>query len=600
MFKDNSTEKIKHQLKEKIQFYLNENLPKRQGFFLQAEPVERPVRNYSEPKKKEDAGGIRGAIAQYAPMLVTTVAPLLISGVKTKLTQKIAAKASKTTAIKTARTINEDGPKRQGSSEQQTSGGAAFQRPQIGGGAASAGDGGGVMGTVGTIATQAPTAIMLAQMARKKAAEKAAQKLIEKGTEKVVEQGTKEVVKRGSVQAVKRVGGEVVKRVGTEVVKRVGTEAIKVGLRTAATTALQGVGASSVAAVAGTAVAGAAIGTAAAYGVNRGIDALMGSKPGEGLADRQFETDTYNPSKIWQGIVSLKGGYGKENDEMMATEVGNDLASAKQEFRDDERGQNLRAGKAEEKAAGDKFDREYLAKAGNTKEGLEAIKNGTPNPDSGSANGSAEGKQEQNINFMYGADSGNVRTRGGSVNITSTQDQDYKGTDNAEQHRKFNIKVKNDAAPMVAGSEPDSPLNMMLQDQATNRQGYVKLGDVNIDSEQTQGIKYNDPSVKFDAQQASPAAAPTAAATVAPIARQKGTGPSADTLTDAAQGSREIVTTTAAPTPAPTPAPTTAPTAAPTAAPIDPRVIKMKKDRELLAAQGKTKGVIINGVVQPD
>ena len=546
MFKDNSTEKIKHQLKEKIQFYLNENLPKRQGFSLQPEPVEKPVRNYSEPEKKEDAGGIGSVVAQYAPMVAMMAAPSMIGAIKTKLTKKIAAKTLQTTAIKTARTINEDGPKRQGSSEQQTSGGAAFQRPQIGGGAASAGDGGGVMGTVGTIATQAPTAIMLAQMARKKAAEKAAQKLIEKGTEKVVEQGTKEVVKRGSVQAVKRVGGEAVKRVGTEVVKRVGAEAIKVGLRTAATTALQGVGASSVAAVAGTAVAGAAIGTAAAYGVNRGIDALVGSKPGEGLADRQFETDTYNLSNIWQGIVSLKGGYGKENDEMMATEVGNDLASAKQEFRDDERGQNLRAGKAEEKAAGDKFDREYLAKAGNTKEGLEAIKNGNPNPDSGSTNGSAKGKQEQNINFMYGADSGNVRTRGGSVNITSTQDQDYKGTDNAEQHRKFNIKVKNDAAPMVAGSDPDSPLNMMLQDQATNRQGYVKLGDVNIDSEQTQGIKYNDPSVKFNAQQASPGAAPTAAATVAPIARQKGTGPSADTLTDAAEKLRQAggVTTT--------------------------------------------------------
>ena len=581
MFKDNSTEKIKHQLKEKIQFYLNENLPKRQGFSLQPEPVERSVRNYSEPKKKEDAGGIGGVIAQYAPMLVTTVATLLISGVKTKLTQKIAAKASKT--------INEDGPRRQGSSEQQASGGAAFQRPQIGGGAASAGDGGGVMGAVGTIANQAPTAIMLAQMARKKAAEKAAQKLIEKGTEKVVEQGTKEVVKRGSVQAVKRVGTEVVKRVGTEVVKRVGTEAIKVGLRTAATTALQGVGASSVAAVAGTAAAGAAIGTAAAYGVNRGIDSLMGSKPGEGLADRQFEGETYNPLKIAQGIGSLG-----RSDEMIQRDTKIEAASAKADFEADGRGQHVRDADAEAKRITDKFDADFLAKAGNTKEGLEAIKNGTSA--NSSVTDSSKGKQEQNINFMYGADSGNVRTRGGSVNITSTQDQDYKGTDNAEQHRKFNIKVKNDAAPMVAGSDPDSPLNMMLQDQATNRQGYVKLGDVNIDSEQTQGIKYNDPSVKFNAQQASPGSAPTAAATAAPIARQKGTGPSADTLTDAAQGSREIVTTTAAPTPAPTPAPT----AAPTAAPIDPRVIKMKKDRELLAAQGKTKGVIINGVVQPD
>lgn len=584
MFKDNSTEKIKHQLKEKIHFYLNENLPKRQGFSLQPEPVEKPVRNYPEPKKKEDAGGIGGVIAQYAPMVAMMAAPSMIDAIKTKLTQKIAAKASKT--------INEDGPRRQGSSEQQGSAGAAFQRPQIGGGAASAGDGGGVMGTVGTIATQAPTAIMLAQMARKKAAEKAAQKIIEKGTEKVVEQGTKEVVKRGAVQAVKRVGGEAVKRVGTEVVKRVGIEAIKVGVRTAATTALQGVGASSVAAVAGTAIAGAAIGTGAAYAVNRGIDSLMGSKPGEGLADRQFEGETYNPLKIAQGIGSLG-----RSDEMIQRDTKIEAASAKADFEADGRGQNMRDADAEAKRITDKFDADFLAKSG-TEDGLKALQNGTSA--NGSVTDSSKGKQEQNINFMYGADSGNVRTRGGSVNITSTQDQDYKGIDNGEQRRKFNIKVKNDAVPIAAGSDPNSPLNMMLQNQATNRQGYVKLGDVNIDSEQIQGKKYNDSSVKFDTQQASPGAASTAATTAAPIARQKGTGPSADALTDAAQESREIVTTTAAPTPAPTPAPTVAPTAAPTAAQIDPRVIKMKKDRELLAAAGKTKGVIINGVVQPD
>jgi len=56
---------------------------------------------------------------------------------------------------------------------------------------------------------------------------------------------------------------------------------------------------------AGTALAGVAIGTAGAYGINKGIDYWTGARKGEGLADRQFEWDTYNPVKIWQGGIAV-------------------------------------------------------------------------------------------------------------------------------------------------------------------------------------------------------------------------------------------------------------------------------------------------------
>jgi hypothetical protein len=121
-----------------------------------------------------------------------------------------------------------------------------------------------------------------------------------------------------------------------------------------------------------------------------------------------------------------------------------------------------------------------------------------------------------------------------------------------EQNQEVGIEVKNAAVPRVEGSNPDSLLNRKMQELATRRQGYIKLGKVNID-----------------------------------VNQQQGTGPSADTLTGASQGSRGTATPTATETGTPPKTP-------------DPRVVKMKKDRDLLAAQGKTQGVVINGVVQSD
>ena len=197
------------------------------------------------------------------------------------------------------------------------------------------------------------------------------------------------------------------------------------------------------------------------------------------------------------------------------------------------RGQAMRDADAEAKKITDKFDA-----------GLKAAQNGT----------SAGGKQEQNQTLKITAGSGNTRVQGGSITFTSKQDQSMKGIDPRspgydEQNREVSIEVRNAAVPRVEGSKSDSLLNKKMQELATRRQGYIKLGDVNITDSQRQG-----------------------------------TGPSADTLTGAAQGSRGTAT----------------PTATPTGTPLDPTVIRMKKERDLLAAQGKTKGVIINGVVQSD
>ena len=211
------------------------------------------------------------------------------------------------------------------------------------------------------------------------------------------------------------------------------------------------------------------------------------------------------------------------------------------------RGQAIRDADAEAKKITDKFDADFLAKGG-TEQGLKAAQDGT------SADGSVEvkqeQKQEQNIDLKVTAESGNTRVKGGSVTLTSGQSQSMKGIDPRspgydEQNQDVSLEVKNAVVPRVEGSKSDSLLNRKMQELATRRQGYIKLGKVDID-----------------------------------VNQQQGTGPSADTLTGAAQGSRG--------------------TATPTATPIDPRVIRMKKERDLLAAQGKTQGVIINGVVQSD
>ena len=123
-------------------------------------------------------------------------------------------------------------------------------------------------------------------------------------------------------------------------------------------------------------------------------------------------------------------------------------------------------------------------------------------------NGSVEREQEQNQTLKITAGSGNTRVQGGSITFTSKQDQSMKGIDPRspgydEQNREVSIEVRNAAVPRVEGSKSDSLLNKKMQELATRRQGYIKLGKVDID-----------------------------------VNQQQGTGPSADTLTGAAQGSR--------------------------------------------------------------
>ena len=67
------------------------------------------------------------------------------------------------------------------------------------------------------------------------------------------------------------------------------------GLFTGLATPTMSVGAAGAGAIGAYGLAGAGIGTAAAYGINRGIDYLTGAKEGEGLADYQMQANTYNP-----------------------------------------------------------------------------------------------------------------------------------------------------------------------------------------------------------------------------------------------------------------------------------------------------------------
>ena len=148
-----------------------------------------------------------------------------------------------------------------------------------------------------------------------------------------------------------------------QVARTAGTVARTAQLATAATT----VAGSSIGAIAGTVAAGAALGTLGAYGVNKGIDALMGSKPGEGLADRQFELDTYNPISIGKGIGNtVVDGFKKL--------VNWEDKSANDAYLQGQK--RVQDADAEGKKQTDKFDADYLAKIGNTKEGLEDLKAG--------------------------------------------------------------------------------------------------------------------------------------------------------------------------------------------------------------------------------
>ena len=56
-----------------------------------------------------------------------------------------------------------------------------------------------------------------------------------------------------------------------------------------------------------------------------------------------------------------------------------------------------------------------------------------------------------------------------------------------EQNQDVSLEVKNAAVPRVEGSNPDSALNRKMQELATRRQGYIKLGKVDIDVNQQQG-----------------------------------------------------------------------------------------------------------------
>ena len=149
----------------------------------------------------------------------------------------------------------------------------------------------------------------------------------------------------------------------TRAARTAGTVARTAQVATAATT----VAGSSIGAIAGTVAAGAALGTLGAYGVNKSIDALMGSKPGEGLADRQFELDTYNPISIAKGIGNtVVDGFKKL--------VNWEDKSANDAYLQGQK--RVQDADAEGKKQTDKFDAEYLAKTGNTKEGLEDLKAG--------------------------------------------------------------------------------------------------------------------------------------------------------------------------------------------------------------------------------
>ena len=171
------------------------------------------------------------------------------------------------------------------------------------------------------------------------------------------------------------------------------------------------------------------------------------------------------------------------------------------------RGQAIRDADAEAKKITDKFDADFLAKGG-TEQGVKAAQDGTSADGSVEVKQKQEQKQEQNIDLKVTAESGNTRVKGGSVTLTSGQSQSMKGIDPRspgydEQNQDVSLEVKNAAVPRVEGSKSDSLLNKKMQELATRRQGYIKLGKVDID-----------------------------------VNQQQGTGPSADALTGAAQGSR--------------------------------------------------------------
>lgn len=208
------------------------------------------------------------------------------------------------------------------------------------------------------------------------------------------------------------------------------------------------------------------------------------------------------------------------------------------------RGQAIRDADAEAKKITDKFDADFLAKGG-TEQGLKAAQDGT------SADGSVEvkqeQKQEQNIDLKVTAESGNTRVKGGSVTLTSGQSQSMKGIDPRspgydEQNQDVSLEVKNAAVPRVEGSKSDSLLNKKMQELATRRQGYIKLGKVDIDVNQQQGTGPSADTLTGAAQGSRGTVTPTAT----PTAKQKGTGPSAGILTGAAEKLRQAggVTTT--------------------------------------------------------
>jgi len=111
---------------------------------------------------------------------------------------------------------------------------------------------------------------------------------------------------------------------------------------------------------------GAAVGTGLAYGVNRGIDAVAGTD----LASLQFQSGTYDPKNIVQGVKAAVTS--KKNIEK---ETQSEMDEFKKEVESSGRGQDIRDADAEAKKQTDKFDKEYLANGG-TKKGLEDLKAG--------------------------------------------------------------------------------------------------------------------------------------------------------------------------------------------------------------------------------
>lgn len=347
----------------------------------------------------------------------------------------------------------------------------------------SGSDSGSIASTVSTVAVPVVATLAIQKLLSSGKTVKDATKAV--GAIKTGLQTTRSAVQTG-IQAVKQGGVQAVKRVGGEVIK----QGVRQGLRTAATTAVKAVGASSVAAVGATVVAGAAIGTAAAYGVNKGIDSLMGSKPGEGLADRQFEGETYNPLKIAQGFAALG-----RSDEMIKRDTALEVANSKADFEASGAAQQMRDRDAEAKRITDKFDADFLAKGG-TKEELEALINGKSN-DSSSDSNASNTPQEVSGNFSAKIDG---RPNSGS------EDTQYKSSFQEYQE-----------AELGKGNSSSAPTAKVDVATGTGRKPQARFSD---------GVPiYKQP----DNQSTN-------------------TGPSADTLTGAAQGSRGTATPTAAST----------------------------------------------------